>query len=1220
MKLTDIQIDGFGVWQGLELRDLSDRCTVFYGANEAGKSTLLQFLRAALYGFSPARRARYLPPVRGGIAGGTLSVVDRAGKRFRIFRQDHADQPLGAITLEAADGTTKANFDLRGLLHDVDETTFNHVFAVGLSEIQELGTLTDIDAAKWMYSLTAGLDRVSLAEVVGELETSRTRIAAVDGSRCEVSDLVAQRDRLERELSQLSLLPREHARLAAQRDDCGASIAEAERELTARESEHRAAVATAAVYELFHRRTLLGAQIAALSPPEPWPAGSLERMNRLTEAMKRRRRQFKKLSVRRQRLSSQEAKIADNESLCRLAPRVAALAEHESWILSIEQELGEAQATVAQWTDQQQSQQAKLKNSATNSTITSMNVDDRGWAMLRSLGEHLVKARRRAKAADAQQSSHRGNADSAHQQLASALASRGQRDLTAAIEAAGLRVTQLRRRVQLEDRIEQLTGAKADLENEISMLHNRRVMPPWQIWGLGALFALGVIMILGGWFFASWGWTTIMVGVIALLVAGGTKISRDLTISKQLAEAENQVQLAVTQFDDDTAERTQLDRALPKQSSDWATQLAAAQRDLSHLEQLLPLDLQIKSAAQSASDADQRAQQAKKRYRKSLRRWRAALASQGLPTELMPTQVREMSVAGNQLRGVAGRLQEARSDFDRHRRELVGLAAQIEQVFLAAGITPSSESASQRLKQLRSELAEHETRRQQRETCERLRRKLRRRQSVIRRRIERAIRRRRLLLRDCQVTDVATFRRRAEESSKRIALIADHDDAGREIASRLAGVTTEDAAEAILAEKTAPEVDAIVSAAAQRLTEARDRHRQLCERRGQLNEQIRAIAADRQPALKRLELNQIERKLFDAFERWQVLTITRGVLLSVKADYERNRQPETLREASQYLRQLTRGRYNRVWTRFGENVLTVDDAQGRPLPVDRLSRGTREQLFLSLRLALVGLFARQGIELPMILDDVLVNFDSDRAAAAVRVLRKFADRGHPLLIFTCHEHIARMFKRKGVDVRRLPDHAIGGRDRPYEIEPAPARRVRPRPSNDIPSSEPGPLPQFDLLPREEHFIVTAEAPVGQVEVRLVEPPEPLSTIEAEVESNIQRLVPAPQSVRKPKRRLDPPHRAPRWAAIRRGWNAEEFTGELDDQINPLWMPDARSQEEENSPDSSPPTAANANPPMRIIHSRLGPRSFKLLTDEEYDESPIIAELPDDDLEADNKLA
>src|SRR5690606_36505524 len=50
MKIKHVHIDGFGVWHDLKLDDLSPKLTAFYGANEAGKTTLMQFLRSVLYG------------------------------------------------------------------------------------------------------------------------------------------------------------------------------------------------------------------------------------------------------------------------------------------------------------------------------------------------------------------------------------------------------------------------------------------------------------------------------------------------------------------------------------------------------------------------------------------------------------------------------------------------------------------------------------------------------------------------------------------------------------------------------------------------------------------------------------------------------------------------------------------------------------------------------------------------------------------------------------------------------------------------------------------------------------------------------------------------------------------------------------------------------------------------------------------------------------------
>jgi hypothetical protein len=139
---------------------------------------------------------------------------------------------------------------------------------------------------------------------------------------------------------------------------------------------------------------------------------------------------------------------------------------------------------------------------------------------------------------------------------------------------------------------------------------------------------------------------------------------------------------------------------------------------------------------------------------------------------------------------------------------------------------------------------------------------------------------------------------------------------------------------------------------------------------------------------------------------------------------------------------------------------------------------------------------------------------------------------------------------------------------------------------------------------------------------LVEPPEALPLLEPEPLPEIEPIVEMPPPVhveRKPKRRLDPPHRTYRWASIRRGWNAEEFSGELDDQINPRWLQDVDSIELDEPSDTLPPPAAKTNPPMRIIHPKLGARSFKLLTDDGDEGTPMIVELSDDDRGAD-KLA
>ena len=138
MRIKSIDIDGFGVWHGLALEELSNHATVIYGPNEAGKTTLMQFVRAMLYGFTPERRKRYLPPVNGGRPGGNLRVCNEFGS-FRIERRSESADGTENILITDDRGEARDASQLETLLAGVDEPTYNNVFAVGLKEIQELG-------------------------------------------------------------------------------------------------------------------------------------------------------------------------------------------------------------------------------------------------------------------------------------------------------------------------------------------------------------------------------------------------------------------------------------------------------------------------------------------------------------------------------------------------------------------------------------------------------------------------------------------------------------------------------------------------------------------------------------------------------------------------------------------------------------------------------------------------------------------------------------------------------------------------------------------------------------------------------------------------------------------------------------------------------------------------------------------------------------------------
>ncbi len=316
MRLRDVEIAGFGVWSELKLDDLSPKCTVFYGPNEAGKTTLLEFLRAALYGISSERRVRYLPPLRGGNAGGTITVADSALGKLRIQRGDF-QQPDEQATVQAADGTPKSGALVKQLLHDVDEITFENVFAIGLREVQELGTLTDLEAAKWLYSISMGIDRVSLHQVQQELEHSRNRIAATDDRPSQIGELILERDRLLREIEQCESMAQRHADLLAKQSRCEEELLSVEKSLTELAHEREWMQAAIAIYEPWRRRSAACAQLDAISSQSPWPDDAVARMNRISSRIETLRQAHRRTARRCAVLSRRIRAISLDENIWR---------------------------------------------------------------------------------------------------------------------------------------------------------------------------------------------------------------------------------------------------------------------------------------------------------------------------------------------------------------------------------------------------------------------------------------------------------------------------------------------------------------------------------------------------------------------------------------------------------------------------------------------------------------------------------------------------------------------------------------------------------------------------------------------------------------------------------------------------------------------------------------------------------------------------------------
>lgn len=138
--------------------------------------------------------------------------------------------------------------------------------------------------------------------------------------------------------------------------------------------------------------------------------------------------------------------------------------------------------------------------------------------------------------------------------------------------------------------------------------------------------------------------------------------------------------------------------------------------------------------------------------------------------------------------------------------------------------------------------------------------------------------------------------------------------------------------------------------------------------------------------------------------------------------FKEHHQPDVLERSAAYLSAITDGRYRRLLPAHEgkDGVLSLETAEGRPVGLDEaLSRGTKEQVLLSLRLAAADHMDQGGERLPLFVDEVFVNWDRGRRERGLELLRHLSE-SRQVFVFTCHAQVSERLASLGSNVFELP--------------------------------------------------------------------------------------------------------------------------------------------------------------------------------------------------------
>ncbi len=968
MRIAGWHVEGFGMLHDLEVKDLPEGLTVVHGPNEAGKSTLLDFLRGVLFGF-PDRRSRlaFREPLMGGRHGGRVTLVDHSGARYELERIVGTRGP----SLFGSDGVALEPVDLARLLGGADGALFSSVFAFGLDELASLASLERGDVRDRLFSagvLGAGRSATRAGRALGQRQDALVRPRQGDAAAN------ALRHRIEAAERDVRAARERAAGFHGARAECDRLAAElaaaaATRATRARRQSEVARLLTA--WPALRRGDEANEELRALGPLPAWAArllGERDEVRRLAGERTGHLERCRTLAGHQRQLAGIESGIEETAARIGLTPGTRrddvvppapALAETER-ARELVGRLGAAELDVANRAAEREAAAEEL---------------ERGLAA-RAAAERQARDWLRTTRPE----------DAASEPV-------GIYPLSD-LQGRGRALEELRGHVAERERL----GAIVESQHrEDDLRSSAAAAAAGAAPGLAVALLLGVTVLLAiaaavaivqhhGVLAALAGSAGVVVLVTAVLLGararpragrGKHSMSAPAPASGPDSRSSSGEPSAAERLDAERvacaslAARLGLDEGIG--APGLATAALALGEELAHRRRLDELDDALDRARLQLDAAEARLAERRRVLGALAVEIADEASARGLPATSSPTvyaaaldglkELAELHAARARLRPTIAALGHA---VDTYERGLAGLLERLGEPVRA----PDASGAPDEVAERRTSFAEVA--------------------AALARRLEAA----------------------DEESSKRrelervVAASAEDLDANFGAGEGSTRLRAELEAGDLLdweAERRALELE---------VASDEERYEELVRAHTTAARELDTLLASDEIASLELELAGLRGELETVLREWAVLGLARALLERTLAHYERERQPRVLALAGQLFGDVTHGAYTGLVAYADadgarSHGIAALAADGRRVDSGALSRGTAEQLYLCLRLAFAANFAQQSAALPFVLDDVLVNFDPGRAGEVARAIATTA-KDHQILAFTCHPHLVEL--------------------------------------------------------------------------------------------------------------------------------------------------------------------------------------------------------------------
>ncbi len=605
------------------------------------------------------------------------------------------------------------------LLAGVDEAVFHNVFAVGISEMQHLATLSDTEAARQLYGLVSGGDRVSIADVAGQLREARRRLETEGPDSLEA--LHQQQQAWQQDRSRQEAVSERWFRLQQQRAEISAEIDDLERRQQQFGEFIRGTQPSEVLRDHWRECRRLHGDYRKLGAVPDVPASAVERLQRMGEQLRTHRTAWESLRQQRRELRTRANRLPGASALLEQAEEVNSLHKRRSQIATLSHKLQQERKQSEELEIEWQGELERIGFKIDWRLDALPLLPDETILSLRPLAEQVQSARAAVESSQKLEQESRGEGERLQGQLETNLQSLGQTNLNSAVQRLQRQSELLRKRIELDSRTVRLQRKLKETRKE-SLHWIGRQVPSWRgLMVLGSVFTLGFVVVMMGLFGHRFGITDDRRGMMALLggaISLGSVVMRNLsewTAGRNLSVCREDMEALRKQYATALHEQESIDQQLSPSNEPFAVRLQQNQETLDDLLELQPVAEKQQEAEGRALALAEQKEERLQRLQSAERAWLESLQTFGLPAVVTPEQFVQLSQANSPVDRLRTKLLAVRRELAVTEAEWQTLQQQVERLWEQADLAPEHETLEKQLEELAHALKKARRSHQQRD-------------------------------------------------------------------------------------------------------------------------------------------------------------------------------------------------------------------------------------------------------------------------------------------------------------------------------------------------------------------------------------------------------------------------------------------------------------------------------------------------------------------------